>query len=125
MIVILYSPSVLSHEDKWCVMKVMMRSIMKILPGKMAEALELEKKHMAIGNRILGIYPKIYMRFSGNGDTMRTIIIEVEFNSFTDFESYPAKMAADPEMQKISPKLGALIDTVDIELYTPVTYEQG
>ena len=98
----------------------MMRSIMKVLPGKMEEAMKLEKKHMAIANRVLGISPRIYQRFSGGGDTIRTIIIEAELDSLSAFEAIPMKMGADPEMQELMPKLAAVIDSNEIELYTPI-----
>ena len=37
-------------------MKVIMLCKTKVLPGKMEEATEIEKKHMAIANRVLGIF---------------------------------------------------------------------
>jgi len=36
-------------------MKVIQRGIMKILPGKMAEAMELNEKYMAIVTRLVGV----------------------------------------------------------------------
>jgi len=93
---------------------------MKVLPGKMEEAMKLEKKHMAIANRVLGISPRIYSRLSGGGDTLRTIIIEAEFDSLAAFEDHPKKMGADPEMQELVPKLGAVIDSLEVEFYIPI-----
>ena len=101
-------------------MKVMMRSIMKVLHGKMEEAIELEKKRKIIANRVLGMSPRIYIPFSGGGDTMRTIIIEAEFDSIVAWESLTEKIGADPEMQGLFPKMAAVIDSVKIELYTPI-----
>ena len=101
-------------------MKVIMRSIMKVVPGKMEEALKIEKEHMVIANRVLGISPRIYQRLSGGGDTARTIIIEAELDSLASIETIPLKMGADPEMQKLAPKLGDIVDSVEIEFYTPV-----
>ena len=102
------------------VMKVMIRSILRVLHGKMEEAMELEKKRKAIANRILGISPRIYVPFSGGGDTMRTIVIEAEFDSLAVLESFPEKIGADPEMQKLFPKMASVIDSVEIEIYTPM-----
>lgn len=93
---------------------------MKVLPGKMEEALKLEKKHMAIANRVLGISPRIYQRISGGGDILRTIIIEAELDSLAAFEAHPMKMGADPEMQELSPKLGAILDSLEVEIYMPI-----
>jgi hypothetical protein len=101
-------------------MKVMVRSIMKVLPGKMAEAIKLEKKHMAIASRVVGISGRFYRPVSGGGDTMRTIISESEFDSLAAFEAHPMKMGADPEMQELMPKLAAVIDSFEVELYTPM-----
>ena len=101
-------------------MKVMVRSIMKVLPGKMAEAMKLEEKHMAIASRVLGISARCYRPLSGGGDTTRTIICETEFDSLAAFEAHPEKMGADPEMQALFPKLEAVIDSFEVELYTPI-----
>ena len=101
-------------------MKVIVRSIMKVLPGKMAEAMKLEKKHMAIASRVLGISARGYRPLSGGGDTTRTIIYEAEFDSLAAFEAHPMKMGADPEMQALIPKLEAVIDSLEVELYTPI-----
>jgi hypothetical protein len=100
--------------------KVMVRSIMRFLPGKMAEGIKLEEKHMAIASRVTGISPKCYRPISGGGDTMRTIIYETEFDSFAAFEAHPAKMGADPEMQELVPKLNTVIDSFEVEFYTPM-----
>lgn len=99
----------------------MMRSILKVLHGKMEEAMELEKKRMAIANRVLGISPRIYLPFCGGGDTIRTIIIEAEFDSLAALESHTEKIGADPEMQELFPKMAVVIDSVEIELYTPMS----
>jgi len=100
------------------IMKVTVRNIMKFLPGKMAEGMKLEEEHMAIASRVLGISPRFYRRISGGGECMRTIIIESEFDSLAAFEAHPMKMGADPEMQKLMPKLDAVIDSLEVELYT-------
>ena len=100
-------------------MKVMVRSIMKILPGKMEEAMNLEKKHMAIANRVLGMSPRIYRPLSGGGDTTRTIIWEIELDSLAAFEAHPMKIGADPEIQALFPKLNTVIDSLEVEFYWP------
>ena len=98
---------------------------MKVFPGKMEEALKIEKDHMAIANRVLGVSPRIYQHISGIGDTVRTIVIEVELDSLAAFETIPLKMGADPEMQELAPKLGAIVDSVEIEFYTPVDLKEN
>jgi len=101
-------------------MKVMVRSIMKALPGKMAEATEVLEKIMAIASRVLGISARYYRPLSGGGDTMRTIICETEFDSLAAYEAHPEKMGADPEMQALFPKWEAVIDSFEVEFYTPM-----
>ena len=101
-------------------MKVMARTVMKAVPGKMAELVELEKKHMAIANRVLGISGRCYRRISGAGDTMNTVIVEGEFDSFAAFEAHPQKMGADPEMQALMPKYEKVIESMEVEFYMPV-----
>jgi len=101
-------------------MKVMVRTIEKVFPGKMAEAMELERKHIAIANRILGISGKCYRPLSGGGDTMRTIISEGEFDSLASFEAHPEKMGADPEMRALMPKFEGAIESMEVEFYVPM-----
>lgn len=101
-------------------MRVTVRSIMKAVPGKMAEAMELEKKHMAIATRVLGISARLYRPLSGGGDVMNTIISEGEFDSLAAFEAHPAKMMADPEAQALFPKFEAVIESHEVEFYTPL-----
>lgn len=101
-------------------MKVMVRSIMKAVPGKMAEAMELEQKHMAIASRVLGISPRLYRPLSNGGDVMNTMISEGEFDSLAAFEAHPAKMGADPEMQELMPRFDAVVESYVVEFYTPL-----
>ena len=59
---------------------------MKIVPGKMAEAMKLMKDWNAAIAR-LGMNPKnmrMYRRVTGRGDTMNTLIGEYEWDSFTE-----------------------------------------
>ena len=101
-------------------MKVMVRTIMKAIPGKMAELMELEKKHMAIASRVLGMSGRCYRPLSGGGDAMNTIISEGEFDSLAAFEAHPEKMGADPEMQALMPKYDGVIASMEVEFYLPV-----
>ncbi len=101
-------------------MEVMVRTIMKAVPGKVAELTELEKKHMAIASRVLGISGRWYRPLSGAGDTMNTIILEGEFDSLAAFEAHPQKMGADPEMQALMPKYEGVIESMEVEFYMPM-----
>jgi len=101
-------------------MKTIVRNVIKFLPGKMAEGMELVKKWISIANRVLGIPSKCYQPISGGGDTTRTIIWEIELDSLTAFETHPEKIGADPEMQALFPKLNTVLDSIDVEFYTPI-----
>lgn len=103
-------------------MKVMQRGIMKIMPGKMAEAMELNEKYMAVVSRLVGmprekLPMKSYTPFLGGGDTMHTIIFEVEWNSFGEMAAFFEKAMADPEIQAQMPKWEALEESHEVELY--------
>ncbi len=100
-------------------MKVMQRGIMKILPGKMAEAMELNKKYMAIISR-LGMPTtgmRMYRPFTGGGDAMHTIIFEVEWDSLTTLAAFFEKVMADPEVQAMMLQWDVILDTHQVELY--------
>jgi hypothetical protein len=101
-------------------MKTIVRNVIKILPGKMAEGTELIKKWVAVGNRVLGKPSRCYRPISGGGDSTRTIIWEMELDSLAAFETHPEKIGADPEMQTLFPKLNAVIDSIDVEFYYPI-----
>jgi hypothetical protein len=102
-------------------MKVVQRGIMNVLPGKMAEAMELLGKHMAIVTRLVGIpREKLPMRtyrpFLGGGDSLHTVIFEVEWDSLAAMADFFAKVMADPEMQALMPKWEAVEKSHEVEV---------
>ena len=97
-----------------------MRNIVKFLPGKMMEGTELQLKWIAIADRVSGISSRCYRPLSGEGDTTRTIIWEMELDSLAAFEALPEKIGADPEMLTLFPKLNAVIDSLEVEFYWPL-----
>jgi hypothetical protein len=44
----------------------------------------------------------------------------MDHDSLATFETLPPKIGADPEMQKLFPKLNAVIDSIDVEFYWPI-----
>ena len=102
-------------------MKVVERGIMKVLPGKMTEAMELNQKHIAIASRLGMPLPKSYRCLSGRGEFMHTLVFEVEWDSFAAMEAVNDKMSADPEVQALMVKWDAVIDSHEIEFYTPLS----
>jgi len=101
-------------------MKVMQRGIMRILPGKMTEAMELNKKYMAIVSRY-GVAPmRMYRPFTGGGDYMHTVIFEVEWDSLATLAATMEKILADPEVQALMPEWDTLLESHEVELYMPL-----
>jgi len=103
-------------------MKVMQRGIMKVLPGKMAEAMELLGKYMAVVSRLVGVprekLPmKTYRPFIGGGDSLHTIIFEVDWDSFGEMAAFFEKAMADPEIQAFMPKWEAVEESHEVEVY--------
>jgi len=101
-------------------MKVIQRGIMKVLPGKMAEAMELMKKHNALATR-LGCPPmRSYRCISGGGEFFHTIIGEAEWDSFATMEAFFDKMMVDPEMQALMAKWETILESHELEFYMPM-----
>ena len=99
-------------------MKVMWRSIVKVVPGKMAEYMEIEEKSKAISSRYGMPSWRCYRPMSG--DSMHTIVYEMEWDSLAALEASFEKMFADPECQEFMAKSDALIVSHENELYTPM-----
>jgi len=103
-------------------MKVMQRGVMKIMPGKTAEAMELLGKYMAAVSRLLGVPQeklpmKTYRPFLGGGDSLHTIIFEIEWGSFGEMSAFFEKAMANPEIQAFMPKWEAVEQSHEVELY--------
>ena len=102
-------------------MKVMQQGIMKILPGKTVEAMELLEKYMAVVSRLVGVprekLPmKTYRPFLGGGDSLHTIVFQVEWDSFGEMAAFFEKAMADPEIQAFMPKWDALEQSHEVEV---------
>lgn len=103
-------------------MSIIHRGIIKFVPGKMAEGMELMQKMIAVGNRS-GAGPwKCYRPSIGGGDVGHTIICETEWDSLSAVEAAWAK--PDPEMQALMQKYDAIVESHTVEWYTPIQLEQ-
>ncbi len=91
---------------------------MRILPGKMAEAMELNKKWMAMVSRMIGapFTFRMYRPLFG-GEYMHTIIFEAEWDSLVTMATFFEKAMADPEMMAEMPKWEAVSESHEVELY--------
>ena len=98
-------------------MKVMQRGIMKILPGKMAQAMELNERYMAILKRYEVPSMRMYRPFIGGGDYMHTVIFEVEWESLEKMATFFEKVMEDSEVQEMMPQWEELMDSHEVELY--------
>ena len=99
-------------------MKVIMRTTIKIVPGKMAEYMEIDKKGEAISIRAGGPPWKRYGRISG--DSLHTIVYDTEFDSLAALEGFSEKMFTDPERQQLIAKSDACIVSHENELLMPM-----
>lgn len=101
-------------------MRVVQRGIMKVVPGKMAEAMQLMEKHTAVASR-LGSPPfRLYRCLSGGGEFFHTLIGEAEWDSFAAMEVFFDKMMTDPEMQALMAQWEAVLDSQEIQFYMPM-----
>ncbi len=94
-------------------MKVMQREIMKVLPGKMPEALALIAEHRAIAGR-LGSPPWRGYRCIEN---MHTLVFETDWRSLAAMDAFFEKGSADPEMQGIVARWEKVLESDILEFY--------
>jgi len=99
-------------------MKVIMRTTVKVVPGKMAEYMEIDNKSEALAKRY-GMSP--WKRYSCiSGDSMHTMVYDTEFDSLTAFEAFLEKMFMDPERQQLMAQSDACIVSHENELLMPM-----
>jgi len=99
-------------------MKVIMRTTVKVVPGKMAEYVEVEQKSKAMASRY-GMPP--WRRYSClSGDSMHTIVYDMEWDSLAAMEAFHEKMFADPEVQALMAKWETILTSHEIEFYMPL-----
>lgn len=102
-------------------MKIMVREILKVLPGKMAEVQEVEKNERAVWNRLgLNLVMKRYLPFARQGDRMHTLVYQAEFDSLATIEAKMGKVRADPEMKAVAAKWEEILESRVVEFYTVV-----
>ena len=101
-------------------MKVMMRAIMRFLPGKMAEGKQLvEELLTTISTKEYGPFPTVrkYSPWIGGGNAINTIILEVEWESLAQMTEFFEQVETDPDMMKTMPQWEAAEESHIIELY--------
>ena len=99
-------------------MKVIMRTTVKIVPGKMTEYMEVDKKSEALARRY-GMSP--WKRYSCiSGDSIHTIVYDTEFDSLAALDAFLEKMFTDPERQALMAESDGCIVSHDNELLMPM-----
>lgn len=102
-------------------MKLIQREIMKIVPGRWDEAVELHKKRVENAIRLGSPKFKVYRSMSGQGDWGNTIILEREWVSFAAWESFFEKATTDAKVKKeFLDKLQNIVQSHNFEFYTPL-----
>jgi len=99
-------------------MKVIMRTTVKVAPGKMAEYMDIDKKGEAIAIRAGGSPWKRYGCISG--DSAHTLVYDTEFDSLATMEAFMEKLFADPERQQLMAKSDACILSHENEFFMPM-----
>jgi hypothetical protein len=99
-------------------MKVIMRTTIKVVPGKMVEYMEIDRKGEAISIRAGGPPWKRYGCVSG--DSLHTLVYDTEYDSLVTMEAFLEKMFMDPERQQLMAKSDACIVSHDNELLMPM-----
>jgi hypothetical protein len=99
-------------------MAIIIREIQKVRPGQW-EALEAAEPKWAAFEERTGFSRKRkrYRVFSGTED-MNTIVIEFEFDSFTELDAAYKRGEADPEYEVLMEELYQIISSSRVELYT-------
>jgi antibiotic biosynthesis monooxygenase (ABM) superfamily enzyme len=108
-------------------MKVIMLCKTRIMTGKMAEYVNLEKKMFAICDRIGGMPPWRRLNLvSGKGDLQHTIVYQFEFDNFAAMDSW-TQMLGDAEMAALMPQFDSVIESHEHDVYMemPMPGEQG
>jgi len=102
-------------------MKIMQRAILKVVPGKSGEAIELLKKEEAFRERV-GAKPwRMYRCIAGrNGEDMNTFYFDTDWDSLADFEEFLQKFISEPEMKALTSKWVPIVASHEMEFYTVI-----
>jgi hypothetical protein len=100
-------------------MIVLERQIQKVRPGKWAELEEIDKKFNVVEDRF-GFPPKKrYQCVAGSHDN-NVLIVERQWDSLAAAEAAYEKAMADAEYQKLSQEVVSIVESSQLELYTPL-----
>ncbi|MFC1956819.1 hypothetical protein ACFLVY_00780 [Chloroflexota bacterium] len=98
-------------------MKVIMICKTKVLAGKMAEYMELEKKMFGITKGAEAMPPfKRLMLMSGTGDMQHVITYIFEFGNFAAMDKWAA-LASTPEFLTLMPQFDSIIESHEHDVF--------
>ena len=100
-------------------MKVISRTVFKVLPGKMTEAIELDKKEVDILCSLVDNLPPItrYRPIISGGDSLHTIVAYQEWDSLATWELVGEKARVNPEIKALGQQWANVLEYYQIELY--------
>jgi len=106
-------------------MKAVQRGVMKVLPGKMPEAMGLMMKHLEIVQR-LGMSPSKMgsYRYAIGDEILHTLIFEYEWDSLTEMSDFFERMMQDREMQDLIAKWQSFLESHLVEVLSPIEWRQ-
>ena len=103
-------------------MKVLQRKVLKVLPGRMPDVMEIARQQIELAHRECGASGGwSYMPVSAEAADLRTVIIEIEWGSVEMHEESYVTLNRDPEMLALDQRLQRLVESSRGELYTPFT----
>ena len=95
------------------------RQIQHVRPDKWADLEALDKKFDAVESRYGFPAKKRYQAIFG-GHTYGTLIIERQWPSMAAMEAVYDKVFADPEWQALNAEGNGVIESMQVELYSPL-----
>lgn len=100
-------------------MKIMQRAILKIVPGKTDEAIELLKKEDEFRKKV-GAKPwRAYRCIAGrNAEDMNTFYFDTDWDSLEEFEKFVEKFVSIPEMTSLTERWKPIVASHEMEFYT-------
>ena len=98
-------------------MKIIFRTTIKIIPGKMTEYMEVEKRIKAVTSRYeMPYWTRRYKPFTG--ESVHTIVYDTEWDSLSSLEAAYEKISSDPAGEAAMANMAECIVSHDSELYT-------
>jgi len=100
--------------------KIMMRMIMRFVPGKLAEGRKLLEEFLSIIKEY-DTFPatsvRNYAPWIGGGDAMHTLIMEFDIDSLAKMAEFFEKAWADPRLMQTMGQWDDIEESHKVELY--------